>query len=194
MKLLLSSPARNLLGGVIFVLTVGSLAIVGHISQGWSFGDALILAHHHPAYTVGSKHGWSVQMLSQIDAICQQTGVWPHAVLSARANNYQRFTRHHGSTQIPYIICGNGGHGLSKLARKGSSPLRTPQELKITGHADKVTLENYDDQDYGYLRAVVTASQLRIEYHPASDGDGAKTPDDFVTVDLASRKLVHFSG
>ena len=37
-------------------------------------------------------------------------------------------------------------------------------------------------------------SQLRIEYHPASDGTGAKTPDDFVTVDLATRKLVHFTG
>ena len=54
-------------------------------------------------------------------------------------------------------------------------------------------LENYDDQDYGYLRVVVTDSQLRIEYHPASDGAQAKTPDDFVTVDLASRKLVHFA-
>ena len=63
-----------------------------------------------------------------------------------------------------------------------------------TGHADKVTLENYDDQDYGYLRIVVTETQLRIEYHPASDGAGAKTPDDFVTVDIASRKLVHFTG
>jgi voltage-gated potassium channel len=43
MKLLLDSPARNLLGGVIFVLTVSSLAIVGYISQGWSFGDALYM-------------------------------------------------------------------------------------------------------------------------------------------------------
>jgi hypothetical protein len=34
---------------------------------------------------------------------------------------------------------------------------------------------------------------LRIEYHPASDGADAKTPDDFVTVDLATRKLVHFA-
>jgi hypothetical protein len=31
---------------------------------------------------------------------------------------------------------------------------------------------------------------LRIEYHPASDGDAAKTPDDMVTVDLSTRKLV----
>ena len=95
---------------------------------------------------------------------------------------------------MPYVTCGNGGHGLTKLTRNGESPLRTPQPLQITGHADKVILENYDDQDYGYLRVVVTATQLRIEYHPASDGEGAKTPDDFVTVDLATRKLVHFTG
>jgi Calcineurin-like phosphoesterase len=159
-----------------------------------NFKGAVILAHHHPAYTAGSKHGWSETMLSQIDAACTAAGVWPHAVLSAHAHNYQRFTRQHGQTQIPYIICGNGGHGLTKLTKKGASPLRTPLQLQTIGHADKVVLENYDYQDYGYLRIVVTASQLRIEYHPASDGDGAKTPDDFVTVDLASRKLVHFTG
>jgi hypothetical protein len=158
------------------------------------FHGALIIAHHHPAYTAGSIHGWSEQMLSQIDDICTKTGIWPHAVLSGHAHNYQRFTRTHGDTQIPYIICGNGGHALAKLMRKKGASLRTPQALPIKGHADKVTLENYDDQDYGYLRLVVTAEQLRIEYHPASDGDGAKTPDDFVTVDLATRKLVHFTG
>jgi hypothetical protein len=154
------------------------------------FGGALILAHHHPAYTAGSKHGWSQEMLSQIDAVCKETGVWPHAVLSGHAHNYQRFTRHHGKTQIPYIICGNGGHALAKLTRKGASALRTPSPLDVTGHADKVTLENYDDEDYGYLRIIASATQLRIEYHPASDGAGAKTPDDIVTVDLASRTLV----
>jgi hypothetical protein len=158
------------------------------------FKGALLLAHHHPAYTAGSRHGWSEQMLSQIDAACNEAGVWPHAVLSGHAHNYQRFTRHHGQTQIPYLVCGNGGHGLARLTHKGASALRTPQQLQVPGHADKVTLENYDDQDYGYLRVVVTAAQLRIEYHPASDGAGAKTPDDFVTVDLASRKLVHFTG
>lgn len=158
------------------------------------FNGALIIAHHHPAYTAGSVHGWSEQMLSQVDSVCNKTGVWPHAVLSGHAHNYQRFTRMHGNTQIPYLICGNGGHALAKLMRKKGTSLRTPQALQVKGHADKVMLENYDDQDYGYLRVVATASQLRIEYHPASDGEGAKTPDDFVTVDLASRKLVHFTG
>jgi hypothetical protein len=56
-----------------------------------------------------------------------------------------------------------------------------------------VILENYDDRNYGYLRIVVTKTQLRVEYHPASDGTGTKAPDDSVTVDLASRTLVHYA-
>lgn len=167
--------------GVIADATIGSSqldylkAALGRVKSD-GFKGALIIAHHHPAYTAGSKHGWSERLLSQIDDVCNIAGIWPHAVLSGHAHNYQQFTRHHGQTQIPYIICGNGGHGLARLSRKGAGALRTPQQLQTTGHADKVTLENYDDQDYGYLRIIVTAAQLRIEYHPASDGDAAKTP------------------
>jgi hypothetical protein len=40
---------------------------------------------------------------------------------------------------------------------------------------------------------VVTTQQLRTEYHPAPDGAAAKTPGDAVTVDLATRTLVHFN-
>jgi hypothetical protein len=181
--------------GVISNGTIGDSQIVYlkaalERSKSENFSGALIIAHHHPAYTAGSKHGWSEQMLSQIDAACTESGVWPHAVLSGHAHNYQRFTRLHGKTQIPYIICGNGGHGLAKLMSKGASALRTPQRLDVGGHADQVTLENYDDEDYGYLRIIVSATLLRIEYHPASDGSGAKTPDDIVTVDLATRKFI----
>ena len=47
-----------------------------------SFDGALIIAHHHPAYTACSQHGWSTDMLGQIDkARCNDAGVWPHAVL-----------------------------------------------------------------------------------------------------------------
>lgn len=158
------------------------------------FKGALILAHHHPAYTAGTKHGWSQKMVSQVDTICNKIGVWPHAVLSGHAHNYQRFTRLHGESEIPYIVCGNGGHGLTRLTRRGAPPLRTPQALDVPGHSDKVMLENYDDQDYGYLRVVASESKLRIEYHPASDGLEAKTPDDFVTIDLGTRKRVHYTG
>jgi Calcineurin-like phosphoesterase len=153
-----------------------------------NFAGALVLAHHHPAYTAGSKHGWSIKLREEVDAICDEVGLWPHAVLSGHAHNYQRFTRVHGKMQIPYIVAGNGGHGLAKLVRKGQPPLRVPVNLD-GGDGDQVTFESYDDQGYGYLRVVVNAAQLRIEYHPASDGDTAKTPDDMVIIDLATRVI-----
>jgi hypothetical protein len=164
------------------------------------FNGALIIAHHHPAFTVGSKHGWSEAMRKQIDAKCAEANVWPHAVLSAHAHNYQRFTRVHEAMEIPYIVAGNGGHNIARLKRakdaggrpthsasrsrtdsatRYESPYRAPTVLQEAhGEDDLVRLENYDDQDYGYLRVVVTSEQLRIEYHPASDTGEAKTPDD----------------
>ena len=43
------------------------------------------------------------------------------------------------------------------------------------------------------MRVIVTAQQLRLEYHPAGDGTQTKTPDDQVTVDLKTRRIVHFA-
>ena len=157
------------------------------------YAGALILAHHHPTYTAGSKHGWSPTVRDQVDAICAEVGVWPHAVLSAHAHNYQRFTRMRDGRQTPYVIAGNGGHGLAHLTRKGAGPLRTPMLLDTSDADGQVQFENYDDLNYGYLRILATPAQLRIEYHPASDGSGAKTPDDSVTVDLATRQIAHFT-
>ncbi len=128
-------------------------------------------------------------MLEQIDAACSATGVWPHAVLSAHAHNYQRFTRAFGGREVPYITCGNSGH--DPLQRLGAlrTPLAVPPPPKVT-NVGVVTLESYDDRDYGYLRIVASAATLRIEYHPADDGTGAKTPDDRVVVNIANHKLV----
>jgi hypothetical protein len=152
------------------------------------FAGAVIFAVHHPPYTMG-KHGNSPVMLQEMDTICKTTGVWPHAVLSGHAHSYQRYTRVTGNMEIPYVIAGNGGHGLTPLTTPGSPALRAP--AAVPGVAG-VTFESYDDQDYGYLRVIVNAQQLRIEYHPAPDGAAAKTPDDAVTVDLKTRKLVPF--
>ncbi|RAS35516.1 metallophosphoesterase family protein [Paraburkholderia bryophila] len=158
------------------------------------FKGALLIADHHPPYCAGG-HGSSTAMLQQIDEICEANDVWPHAFLSGHAHNYQRFTRTRRTdgTQIPYIVCGNGGHGLIKLAPNGTAPIRAPQVLQAaSANSDLVVLENYDDTNYGYLRLVVTASQLRIEYHSASDGLSAKAPNDYVAVDLGARKIAHF--
>jgi len=132
-------------------------------------------------------------MLEDIDAACAETGVWPHAVLSGHAHNYQRFTRYYDGRETPFVISGNGGHAHSRLTRKGIPTIRVPvKQPTLSNGKDEVTFDSYDDQDFGYLRIIVNAKQLRIEYHPAPDGEDAKTPDDFVTVDLATRTLTHF--
>jgi len=155
-----------------------------------NFKGALLFAHHHPPYALGGQHGSSVQMRQQMDAVCSAAGVWPHAVLSGHAHNYQRYTRHRpDGSDIPYVICGNGGHNVQKLQPTNGVAPRAPQVFQEkTPTDDAVTFENYDDTDYGYLRIIVTGEQLRIEYHPAADGAGAKTPDDSVTIDLNTRR------
>jgi hypothetical protein len=154
------------------------------------FAGAVLFAHHHPPYAAGGQHGSSVQMRQQMDAVCDSVGVWPHAVLSGHVHNYQRYTRHRSDgTDIPYVVCGNGGHNVQKLQTANEMPLRTPQIFQArTAGDDAVTFDNYDDTDYGYLRVIVTGTQLRIEYHPAGDSAGAKTPDDSVTIDLMNRQ------
>lgn len=164
------------------------------------FAGAVIIAVHHPPYSSGGKHPGSPRMLQDIDSICSQVGVWPHAVLSGHAHNYQRFTRivNPGKTnemQIPFVIGGNGGHAVNRLTSSASPVLRTPlreQKQELKNGSDQVILESYDDQDYGYLRIVVDSLQIRVEYHPQSDGTTAKTPDDSVTVNLKDRNLVHY--
>jgi hypothetical protein len=60
-----------------------------------NFKGALIVAVHHPPQVVG-RHGCSPSMLNQMDACFNKAGVYPHAVLSGHAHNYQRFTRLEG--------------------------------------------------------------------------------------------------
>jgi hypothetical protein len=149
-----------------------------------SYAGAVIVAVHHPPFTYGSVHSGSPLMSQDIDNCATTAGFWPHAVLSGHAHNYQRFTRVNGATQIPYIIAGDGGHNVNKLQSGSNGAIRTPISVSST-----LTFENYDDTDYGYLRIIVTAETLRIEFHPASDGAGMKTPDDVVTVNLATRTV-----
>jgi hypothetical protein len=165
------------------------------------YAGALLIAVHHPPYVAvtrsatqaAGRHGGSPEMLAEIDAACADTGVWPHAVLSGHAHNYQRFTRTKDGRETPFIVAGNGGHAVARLTHRGMVALRAPiPQPTLSDGTDSIVLENYDDQDFGYLRIVANESQLRIEYHPASDGPDAKTADDWATVDLETRKMVHF--
>jgi Calcineurin-like phosphoesterase len=143
-----------------------------------NFTGAIIIAVHHPPFTGGADHGGSPQMLADIDSACTAAGVWPHAVFSGHAHNYQRYTRTINNLQIPFLVAGCGGHAPLSPMR---ATYRTPYKIDST-----LTLENYDATDYGYLRVIVNATTLTIEFHPESDGGTTKTPNDSVTVTLAT--------
>jgi calcineurin-like phosphoesterase family protein len=149
-----------------------------------NYPGAVLIAVHHPPFTGGSHHGGSPRLLQDIDNQCQAAGVYPHAVLSGHAHNYQRYTRAVGQRETPYVVVGCGGHNIAGLSTgKSNTVIRTP--LKIN---PELTLESYFD-DYGYLRVLVTANLLRIEFHSVGTGLKSKSPFDVCAVDLKTRRL-----
>ncbi len=149
--------------------------------QSDKFTGAVIIAVHHPPFTGGSDHGGSPLMLADIDSACTAAGVWPHAVISGHAHNYQRYTRTVSKMQIPFVVAGCGGHSPLSPMR---GTYRTPYVID-----SMLTLENYDATDYGYLRVIVNATTMSIEFHPQSDGGTTKTPNDVVTINLATHAV-----
>jgi hypothetical protein len=174
------------------------------------YSGAIIIATHHPAFayrpgtkSATSNHSSSVDMLREIDEICAHVGVYPHAFLSGHAHSYQRYTRTvemgGKDMDVPFVICGNGGHNVTPLVRGSrTSPAVEPEngsdvsylDVKPAVTAKGLTLEKYDDHEYGYLRVTADAKQLRIAYHQAGVRSLLQSRYDLVTLDLATRAIV----
>ena len=176
------------------------------------YNGAVILAMHHPPFSyspaagaqgTGGNHPSSPDMLRDIDTICKAQGVYPHAVLSGHAHNYQRFSRmvQFGSKtyEVPFIICGDGGHNVNQLvqATKGQ-PAQEPDYGADVSYMDQkpaitskgLILKHYDDQNYGYLRITVDAESLKIGFNQVGKNSIPQSRTDLVTVDLASHSVV----
>ncbi len=150
-----------------------------------NFIGAVLVAVHHPPFTGGVNHGGSPRMLQDTDNAATAAGFWPHVVLSAHSHNYQRYTRTVSGVTIPYLVAGMGGHGITVMRTTASgNAIRTPMVVD-----SGLTLVSYDDTHYGYLRVIVNATTLRMEFHPAEDGGTTKTPDDTFTLDLKTRSI-----
>jgi hypothetical protein len=134
---------------------------------------ALVIATHHPPYSQ-SGHSGSSEMNQTIDDTCTGTGVIPDLFLSAHAHNYQRYTRHLGGKQVPYIVVGTGGMPPQHVATATGQP--------VTGSAGLT----YDSavSSYGYLFVTLSAKQLKTEFWQL--GHQHTTAFDTVTVDLST--------
>ena len=171
------------------------------------YAGAVILAMHHPPFSyappkksggAGGNHGGSPAMLREIDSICLDVGVYPHAFLSGHAHNYQRFARRirfrNQQYEVPFIVCGDGGHNVNRMVTgRAGQPPREPYfgadvhylESKPAVTSTGLILKHYDDMNYGYLRITVDKQKLAIGFHLVNAGRLPQSRIDMVTVDLA---------
>jgi hypothetical protein len=140
---------------------------------------ALFLAVHHPPFSDGG-HGSSTDMLAEIDRICQASGITPDVVLAAHSHDYQAYTRYvtyqGREMQIPFLVAGGGGRGLS------------PHVAKATGARTGDHSFDKSLKDYGYLRVTVTSSTVTLTFNQVGK-DGQVTQFDQVKVDLATNRV-----
>jgi hypothetical protein len=140
---------------------------------------ALFLAVHHPPFSNGS-HNSSTDMLAEIDRTCQAAGIMPDVVLAAHSHDYQAYTRYvtfqGKDMQIPFLVAGGGGRGLS------------PHVAKATGA--RTGDHSYDKslRDYGYLKVEITNATVTLTLNQVASG-GKVTQFDQVKLDLATSKV-----
>jgi hypothetical protein len=131
-------------------------------------GKPVIVALHHPPYSIDAHHGGSQHMGDALDQAFNSSGRVPDLVLSGHVHDYQRFTRSIGGKSLPYIVSGAGGYyNLHQLAG-GAAP-----GDKV---AADVTFEFGDASQYGFLKLTVTGVQISGEYvgvKPGTMPDGS---------------------
>ncbi len=141
---------------------------------------ALLIAVHHPPFSDGG-HSSSLDMLKDIDASCNQAGIYPDAVLAAHSHNYQRFTRLLAAGgkkyQTPYYVVGSGG--------RGTGPVK-----KATGAMEGDHSFDASYVGYGYLTVAASLKQLSFFFTYVDPTGAKKSFDKKITVDLATNKIL----
>ncbi|WP_263357387.1 metallophosphoesterase family protein [Acidicapsa ligni] len=152
----------------------------------------LIVTVHHPPFSGDTEHSGSTAVYKVLFDAFAATKRYPDLILSGHVHNYQRFTYEvtgpTGALQIPCIVAGAGGYtNLGKLQKvKGAYPT-TPLTLD-----NGLTLEKYDQGNFGFLRLELTKSQIMGSYISApyvAGATGAGTLVESFVVDLATHTV-----
>lgn len=144
---------------------------------------ALIVAVHHPIYSAfGSKPG-SQHLYAVLEAAVEAAGRVPELVLTGHVHNYQRFTGTLAGKDVPMIVAGAGGynarlHVLHKAFHTAKLPITIPGAGGI--------LENFCDDQHGYLRITVKKKSIVCEYvavpDPSKPANGPLKAFDTLTI------------
>jgi hypothetical protein len=149
---------------------------------------ALIVTVHHPPFSGDTEHAGSSVVEKTLFDSFTATKRYPHLVLSGHVHNYQRFTNVVNKLQIPCVVAGAGGYTkLGKLHKLGNVYPTPP--ITIGG---SLILEQYDQDDFGFLRLEVSKTQIVGTYLSAPyavSGVPAATMKDNFVIDLAKRTV-----
>ena len=128
---------------------------------------ALIVAIHHPPFSGDTEHSGSTVAEKVLFQSFAASGRYADLILSGHVHNYQRFTVtetvNNRDIAIPCVVAGAGGYTkLGKLHKIKDKYPSTPLHLTKT-----LTLEKYDQDNFGFLRLEVTKQQIAGTYYSA---------------------------
>jgi hypothetical protein len=92
-------------------------------------------------------------------------------VLSGHVHNYQRFSAALlNKKHVPFIVAGAGGynrrlHVLGKIFHDA----QRKKQLPIQINNEDIWLQNFNDQQHGYLRIAVTKTSIQLDYVAVPD-------------------------
>ncbi|MGB7280978.1 MAG: metallophosphoesterase family protein, partial [Candidatus Acidiferrum sp.] len=157
---------------------------------------ALILAVHHPPFTISRSNSPSPEMLAQIDQACSAANVWPDIVLSGHVHMYERYTRTMSADgrEIPYVVAGNGGYLQLSNPRKGKNGLNPQPGIPGNdGKGNTLTLNVYNNTMYGFLRLTLDENSILCVSLGVNETTGKTSSMDAFSVDL-TRHVVATKG
>ncbi len=150
----------------------------------------LLLAIHHPCFSLDSAHGGYEDTLALLDAAFASAERVPDVILSGHVHNYQRFTRTMNGVSVPYIVAGAGGYAddpkhLHKL-QSGLAGVALPYQTT----RNDVQMNYFDEANPGFLRLTATPDNLTVDYFavPFGANRAGATADDTVGIATTAPK------
>jgi 3',5'-cyclic AMP phosphodiesterase CpdA len=146
----------------------------------------LIVASHHPCFSLDETHGGYVEIKSAMDSAFLASGRVPDLVLSGHVHSYQRFSRAFEGKSVPYIVAGGGGFANSSRSLHKLQRGLVVDRLPFITSLPTVRLESYDVMNAGFLRVTAGSERLKVDYFSVSFDDPpikSQFPRDSVTIE-----------
>ena len=123
----------------------------------------LVLAMHHPIYSLDVYHTGSQKMHTLYTEATVAAKRTPDIVFAAHVHNYQRFTQTNGADMIPFIVNGGGGYwNLHHMEKINGQMIIPPYVVDA-----EVTLEAFNDDHHGFMRVQVEGDVMTGWYFAA---------------------------